>query len=126
MAQVSATTGVNQSNLSQYESGSKTPTLALLYRLARAYGVNVCDLLPKHSDTNAGGELGHGPIPDANPAVKPETARPATDLSKRKHKPLKISANRGVAPTKPSPAPPPGPGAGQKRKRGPNKPLPPA
>ena len=37
---------VGKGNLWQYETGAKTPTLAVLYKLAAAYGCNVCDLLP--------------------------------------------------------------------------------
>ncbi len=39
--------GVHQANLSQFEGDAKTPTLATLYKLAAAYGVDVCDLLPR-------------------------------------------------------------------------------
>ena len=38
--------GIHQTNLSEFEGGTKTPTLATLYKLAEAYAVNVCDLLP--------------------------------------------------------------------------------
>jgi transcriptional regulator with XRE-family HTH domain len=38
--------GVSRVNISSFESDAKTPTLATLYKLAAAYGVNVCDLLP--------------------------------------------------------------------------------
>ena len=41
-----AASGVHQANLSQFENGARTPTLSTLYRLAEAYGVNVCALLP--------------------------------------------------------------------------------
>ena len=59
---------VGKGNLWQYETGAKTPTLAVLYKLAAAYGCNVCDLLP-------GGIL-HTPEP-----VAPARPRP---MGKRK------------------------------------------
>jgi transcriptional regulator with XRE-family HTH domain len=37
---------VPQASISQFETGTKTPTLSTLYKLAEAYGVNVCELLP--------------------------------------------------------------------------------
>ena len=37
---------VSRPNLSRYEAGTKTPTLAVLLKLAAAYGVGVADLLP--------------------------------------------------------------------------------
>jgi transcriptional regulator with XRE-family HTH domain len=52
--------GVHRVNISKFEAGTKVPTLATLYKLAEAYGVNVCDLLP-------GGKL---PGPEKPPAKK--------------------------------------------------------
>ena len=48
LSQTAAATAsaVSRPNLSRYESGSKTPTLAVLIRLAAAYSVPVADLLP--------------------------------------------------------------------------------
>lgn len=50
--------GVSRVNISAFESDGKTPTLATLYKLAAAYGVNVCELLPS------------GVLPDATPEPK--------------------------------------------------------
>jgi len=44
---VAEKSGVARANLSAFENGSQTPTLATLYKLAEAYGVDVCDLLPR-------------------------------------------------------------------------------
>lgn len=52
--QASAASTVPRTMISQFEIGAKTPTLATLYKLAAAYGVNVCVLLP-------GGELPKSP-----------------------------------------------------------------
>jgi transcriptional regulator with XRE-family HTH domain len=38
--------GVSRVNISRFESEIKVPTIATLYKLAEAYGVNVCELLP--------------------------------------------------------------------------------
>ena len=46
LAQVEQASSVPMTNLSAYERGLKTPTLAVLYRLATAYGVEVGELLP--------------------------------------------------------------------------------
>jgi transcriptional regulator with XRE-family HTH domain len=55
-AEVDELAGVDRTNLSQYESDSKTPTLVVLVKLAKAYGVTVDDLLPGD------------PLPDDPPA----------------------------------------------------------
>ncbi|MFO0798970.1 MAG: helix-turn-helix transcriptional regulator [Gemmataceae bacterium] len=39
--------GVHQVSIAKYETGKATPTLPILYKLADAYGVAVCDLLPE-------------------------------------------------------------------------------
>jgi transcriptional regulator with XRE-family HTH domain len=38
--------GVHQVSIARFETNKRVPTLAILYKLATAYGVNVCDLLP--------------------------------------------------------------------------------
>lgn len=38
--------GISNVSINRYEAGVKTPSLATLYKLARGYGVDVCDLLP--------------------------------------------------------------------------------
>lgn len=39
--------GVHVMNISKFETAKATPTLRVLYRLAAAYRVDVCDLLPR-------------------------------------------------------------------------------
>lgn len=39
--------GVHQVSIARFETEKATPTLRVLYLLAEAYGVDVCDLLPK-------------------------------------------------------------------------------
>lgn len=51
--QVAEAASVSRASLSQYESGSKTPTLAVIYKLAAAYGVKATTLLPP--DDEVGG-----------------------------------------------------------------------
>lgn len=46
LAQVAEESGVTLANLSLFERDAKTPTLATLYKIARAYSVTVSDLLP--------------------------------------------------------------------------------
>lgn len=38
--------GVHHISIAKFETEKATPTLRVLYRLAAAYGVKVCDLLP--------------------------------------------------------------------------------
>lgn len=45
-SQVSASTGAPQPMISLYERGRRTPTVSMLLKLARAYGINPADLLP--------------------------------------------------------------------------------
>ena len=45
--QAADASGVGRTNITGFESDTKTPTLATLYKLAEAYGVDVCDLLPR-------------------------------------------------------------------------------
>jgi transcriptional regulator with XRE-family HTH domain len=47
--QAANASGVHQVNISKFELDTKTPTLATLYKLAAAYGVDVCDMLPRDS-----------------------------------------------------------------------------
>lgn len=42
--------GVHRISIAKFETGKTVPTLAVLYRLAAAYGVTVCDLLPPGVD----------------------------------------------------------------------------
>lgn len=37
---------VHPVSIAKFESGNTVPTLGVLYKLAAAYGVNICDLLP--------------------------------------------------------------------------------
>ncbi len=39
--------GVHHVSIAKFETDRSTPTLRVLYRLADAYGVDVCDLLPQ-------------------------------------------------------------------------------
>ena len=39
--------GLYQATIARYETNGRVPTLAALYKLAEAYGVSVCDLLPE-------------------------------------------------------------------------------
>ena len=41
--------GVHHISIAKFETEKVTPTLRVLYRLADAYGVSVCSLLPKRS-----------------------------------------------------------------------------
>ena len=66
-ATAAVASGINNGNLSRYETGAKTPTLAVLYKLAAAYGCNVCDLLP-------GGILPRAASPE--PVAPPPAPRP--------------------------------------------------
>lgn len=45
--QAAEAAGVHQVSIAKYETGKATPTLPVLYKLADAYGVTVCDLLPE-------------------------------------------------------------------------------
>lgn len=38
--------GIYQATIARYETNERVPTLGVLYKLAEAYGVDVCDLLP--------------------------------------------------------------------------------
>jgi transcriptional regulator with XRE-family HTH domain len=38
--------GVHRVSIVRFESDERVPTVATLYKLATAYGVNVCELLP--------------------------------------------------------------------------------
>ena len=51
--QASERSGVPQTNISIFERGTRTPTLATLYKLADAYGVEVADLLPPRTPPSA-------------------------------------------------------------------------
>lgn len=44
--QAGGASGVHQTNISEFEQGLKTPTLATLIRLAVAYRVSLSDLVP--------------------------------------------------------------------------------
>ena len=46
-SQAAEASGVDRVNITRFEGDHKTPTLATLYKLAEAYGVDVCDLLPR-------------------------------------------------------------------------------
>lgn len=62
--QASEATGIKQTNISVFERGKKTPTLATLIKLAKAYGVDPCDLIPKEE-----------PKPEPAPAKKPKSSK---------------------------------------------------
>jgi transcriptional regulator with XRE-family HTH domain len=58
--------GTYQVTIARFETDKRVPTLGILYKLAEAYGVNICDLLPG------------GVLPDAVPAKgKPAGEPPA-------------------------------------------------
>lgn len=64
--------GTYQVTIARFETDKRVPTLGILYKLAEAYGVNICDLLPG------------GVLPDAAPAKgKPASAPPAPGPGKR-------------------------------------------
>ena len=44
--QAAEAAGMYQPDIARYEAENRVPTLDQLYKLAAAYGVNVCDLLP--------------------------------------------------------------------------------
>ena len=46
VADASSGSDVHRVSISEYEAGRKTPGLAVLIRLARAYGVTINDLVP--------------------------------------------------------------------------------
>jgi transcriptional regulator with XRE-family HTH domain len=39
--------GVHHVSIAKFETDASVPTIATLYKLAEAYGVDVCDLLPE-------------------------------------------------------------------------------
>lgn len=45
--------GVHHISIARFETDKRVPTLAILYKLAEAYGANVCDLLPGGQPTAA-------------------------------------------------------------------------
>ncbi len=45
-AEAAERAGMYQPDIVRYEKEQRVPTLAQLYKLAAAYGVHVCDLLP--------------------------------------------------------------------------------
>jgi transcriptional regulator with XRE-family HTH domain len=45
-----AKSGVHHISIAKFETDKTAPTLRVLYRLAAAYGVKVCDLLPPDGD----------------------------------------------------------------------------
>ncbi len=57
------------STLSTYESEKKMPTVAVLRRLAKAYGVTTCELIPEIEDKPAKGKT----IRDIVPSTAPKT-----------------------------------------------------
>jgi transcriptional regulator with XRE-family HTH domain len=71
--QAAEASGVHRVNIGVFEADTKTPTLATLYKLAAAYGVNVCDLLP-------GGELNGAVVP---PAEEDEEVEPPAKAEMR-------------------------------------------
>lgn len=44
--QAAEASGMYQATIARYETDGRVPTLGALYKLAAAYGVGVCDLLP--------------------------------------------------------------------------------
>lgn len=44
--QAAEATGMYQASIGRYETDKRVPTLAVLYKLAAAYGVEVSELLP--------------------------------------------------------------------------------
>lgn len=57
--------GVHHISIARFETDKRVPTLAMLYKLAAAYGVTVCSLLPD-------GET----LPGQPPAKKPTRRKP--------------------------------------------------
>lgn len=45
--QAAERSGVHAVSISRFETDERTPTLATLMKLAEAYGVGVCDLIPE-------------------------------------------------------------------------------
>lgn len=44
--QAAEASGMYQATIARYETDERVPTLGALYKLAEAYGVDICDLLP--------------------------------------------------------------------------------
>src|SRR5258706_12886614 len=63
LADVSAETGISVSTLSRLESGQRRPTLELLLALARAYEVQIDELVPPRTARNLRGSLALTPRP---------------------------------------------------------------
>jgi transcriptional regulator with XRE-family HTH domain len=42
--------GVSRVSIARFETDARVPTLGVLYKLAEAYAVDVCDLLPKPTE----------------------------------------------------------------------------
>ena len=60
--------GVHHVSIARFETEKRVPTLAALYKLATAYGVTVCDLLPAgHTEAELEAAKRH-----AKPAAKPK------------------------------------------------------
>ena len=75
---------LDNGNLSRYESGAKTPTLAVMIRLAAAYGVSVADLLPTSEPAASASPAGIVPrAGPTEPAAPPPAPRPP---ARGKHK----------------------------------------
>ena len=63
--------GVHHVSIARFETDARVPTLAILYKLAEAYGVNVCDLLPEKLEPEKETKTGK-PKPPANRKKKPK------------------------------------------------------
>jgi transcriptional regulator with XRE-family HTH domain len=74
LAQLSQTTGVSVSTLSRLESGGRKPTLEFLLRLARAYGMQVDELLTERPTSDP--RVQHEPISRNGRTMVPLTRSP--------------------------------------------------
>jgi transcriptional regulator with XRE-family HTH domain len=61
--------GVHPVSIAKFETDKTVPTLDVLYRLASAYGVTVCSLLP--DGEKLAGVTGEVPQPPPDPPPKP-------------------------------------------------------
>lgn len=48
--------GVHHVSIARFETDKRVPTLSILYKLAAAYGVDVCDLLPRPDENHTPAE----------------------------------------------------------------------
>lgn len=51
--QAASKSGVSRVGIAKFETDKTAPTLRVLYKLADAYGIDVCDLLPRKKPRRA-------------------------------------------------------------------------